>query len=207
MRFLFRWAFRLLLMIAVLVVSLVLLKDTLLKSFAEYRIRSETGMDVKIGRLETGLFSPTLTVEHLKLYNRAEFGGSPFIEVPELHMECHPAPLAIGKLRFKLLRVQIDHVNIVESKGGQTNLVEVLAGVEYLRTSPHSPFRRWEFAGIDLLNLSVGKVNYTSLRHPQRPTVIELNVRNEIVSDITSMAQLRDVMLNLMVRKGITVVK
>ncbi len=86
MRFLVRWTFRLVILAAVLAVALILSKDALLKSLAETQIRAQTGMDVRIGKLELGLFSPTLNVEDFKLYNPAEFGGSPLLDVPDLHV-------------------------------------------------------------------------------------------------------------------------
>ena len=59
-----------------LVVALVLSKDTILKALLERQIRAQTGMDAKIGKLSVGLLSPVATVEKFKLYNAPEFGGT-----------------------------------------------------------------------------------------------------------------------------------
>src|SRR5262245_22829621 len=105
MRFLIRWAIRLFIIFIVFLVALVLLKDTLFKALLEYRVRARTGLDVRIGRLEVGLSSPRLVMEDFKLYNSAEFGGSPLVEIPELRMEYDPTALATCRLHLRLLRL------------------------------------------------------------------------------------------------------
>ncbi len=87
MKWLFRWLFRLLILLIVLVVAGVLLLNPIAKEITEYRIKRETGMDVKIGNLEVGILNPGVTIENLVLYNSAEFGGAPFIDLPELRVE------------------------------------------------------------------------------------------------------------------------
>ena len=103
-KFAFRWAFRLLIVAIVLVIGLLLLKDTIAKNLAEQRIRRETGFDAKIGKLEVGLLSPKINIENFVLYNPAEFGGSPFLSVPDLHIEYNPDELAFRRLRLLDLR-------------------------------------------------------------------------------------------------------
>lgn len=122
MKFIFRWLFRLLILTIVLVVTLVLLKDVLLKALVEYRLREQTGLDVQIGRLEMGLLTPTLTIEDLKFYNPAEFGGSLFLDLPELHLEYDRPALAAGRLHLILVRVNLAEVHIVQGKSGQYNV-------------------------------------------------------------------------------------
>src|SRR4051794_7978843 len=83
---LFRWALYLFIIFIVLVVAGVLLLDRIAREIAESRIRAETGMGVKIGKLSIGLLTPTVTIENFKMYNTAEFGGSQCLDIPELHV-------------------------------------------------------------------------------------------------------------------------
>jgi uncharacterized protein involved in outer membrane biogenesis len=207
MRFLFRWAFRLFLILVVLVVALVLVKDSLLKAFAEARIRSETGLDVRIGKLEAGLLSPSVTIENLRIYNTAEFGGSPLIDLPELRLEGDGGSLASRKLHFKLVRLHLNEVNIVENKDGRTNIVGILAGLEKM-TSTNSRGARvagWEFTGIDTLNLSLGKLKYVSMKKPGKTAEVDIGLRNEIITNVRSAAELSSVIISAALRKGITI--
>src|SRR4051812_33444689 len=99
MRRLIKWIFRLIVLAIVAVVLLLMFKDTILRKIAEHQIRAETGMDVKIGRLSSSLFSPDVTIENFKLYNTPEFGGTEFLIIPELHIEFDADALAAQKLR------------------------------------------------------------------------------------------------------------
>src|SRR5262245_38548014 len=183
MKFLIRWAIRLFIIFIVLLVALVLLKDTLLKALAEYRLRSQTGLDVKIGRFEVGLSSPRLTVEDFTLYNSPEFGGSPLVQIPEVHVECDPGALAFGKLHLKLLRLNLNEINIVESKDGRTNitvLLERLREKHDRRSSGTSTAGGVAFQGIDTLNLTAGTVKYSSLRRANKNLEFEVGLRNEV---------------------------
>src|SRR5579859_7625026 len=103
-KFVFRWAFRVLIVLIVLVVAGILLLDTLAREYVEYQIHSQTGMETKIGRVRVGLLNPRLTIENMVLYNDAAFGGSPFVEMPELHVEYDRDSLLAHKLKCKLLR-------------------------------------------------------------------------------------------------------
>src|ERR1041385_6419818 len=73
MKWLFKWALRLVLLVVALVVVLLLSKDTIFRIVIENRIRSRTGLDVKIGKYSSSIFSPVITIENLRIYNTAEF--------------------------------------------------------------------------------------------------------------------------------------
>lgn len=208
MRFAVRWAFRLFLVVVVLAVALVLSKNALLQSLSETRLRAQTGMDVRVGKVEVGLFSPTVNVEDFRLFNPAEFGGSPLLDVPNLHVEYDLAALAARKVRFKLVRIAVSELNIVESQDGRTNLVLSLDDL-----APHDggesdrPLSVLGFTidGVDTLNLTLGRARFTSLRNPGKATEVELGLKNEIFTDIRSVAQLRQVLMKALLRNGITI--
>ena len=207
MKFLFRWAFRLLLLAIVLVVSLVLLKDTIIKAVTENRIQAETGWQVKIGRMETGLMTPTVTIENLVLYNPAEFGGSPFVDIPEFHMEYDLDQIRSGLIHLKLLRLHLRELNLVENQGGQTNIFTILAALQKSAPAPDGRVvnTNSSFAGIDTLNLSLGKVRLISLKTPQNNREFNLGIQNEIINNVRSEQDLAGLMLKILVRTGVTI--
>jgi uncharacterized protein involved in outer membrane biogenesis len=191
-KFVFRWAFRLLILAIVLIVAFILVKDSLMKSLVERRLRVETGLPVKIARFESDLLSPRLTLEGLKLYNSAEFGGTVFIDLPEIHLDYDATAFAAGKLRLKLARIDLAEVNIVEGPNGVTNL----QALENRLKTRRAQFEI-EFAGIDTLNLTVGKLRYTSLRQPHRNREFNIGLTNEVVNHVTSTADLSGVVLKV----------
>jgi hypothetical protein len=203
-RFIFRWAFRLLLLAIVLVAALVLLKDTLARNYAEAQIRRETGFDAKIGRLEFSLFEPTLTIENFVLYNPADFGGSPCLEMPELHIEYNRDELAFRRFHIKLLRLNIRELNIVLDRQGRTNIVELLRKAAGDEASSRRT-NEYTFTGADMLNLSVGTIRYTNLRFPARNQEIHLGLRNETVPNVRSQDDLAGILFKVLLRAGVTI--
>lgn len=203
-KFVFRWAFRLVLLALVLGIGLLLLKDNIARSVTEERVRQETGFDVKIGKLEMSLFGPRIRLENVVLYNPAEYGGSVFMDIPDLHIEYEREKLALGKVRLKLLRLDVRELHIVENQEGRTNLIDILykAAPEMLGL-PSSNRDIYRFGGIDTLNLSVGTVRYSNLRLPKRNQVIQLGLRNELMHNVQSEEDVAAVLFKVLLRAGI----
>jgi uncharacterized protein involved in outer membrane biogenesis len=206
MKMLFRWAFRIFILLVVLLVAGILLLDTIARSIAENRIRNETGMDVKMGSLSLGLLSPVITIENFKLYNTAEFGGSPFVEVPELHVEYDRSALFSRKLHCRLVRFDLAQVNVVQRKDGKTN-IQALEETQRkaMRTTSGSGSKggaRFQFTGIEILNLSLGKATHVNLSNPSQVKEVNLNIRNQIIPNIKTEQDLESILAALVLSHG-----
>jgi uncharacterized protein involved in outer membrane biogenesis len=203
MKFLFKWALRLFLLAVVLVVLLALSKDWIIKTVAERRIAAATGMETHIGSLEVGVASPVIDIENFRLYNSAEFGGLPFVDMPELHMEYDPVALSAGRLHIKLLRLNLAEVDLVRNAAGQTNLTFLQAKLPP-KSGPGAGMNlgQFKFDGIDTLNLTLGKFRYTDMAHPANNTEVSLNVRDELFQNIKSEGDLYGVAMLLMLKDG-----
>ena len=200
MKWLFKWCYRLILLLVVAIIALVLFKDAIMKAVVEQRIRARTGMDVKIGRFSVGIFSPVVTIEKLKLYNRPEFGGTPFIDMPELHVEYDRAALRQRKLHITLMRFSLAELTVVKNEAGQTNLVSLMAQPDAKEARWHA--RDLEFAGIDVLNLSLGKVRLLDLKDPRQNGALNLGVKNQVFRNVNSEGDVFGVLLMIWVRSG-----
>jgi hypothetical protein len=194
MKTLFRWVFRGFILLVVLTVACILLLDTMLREVLQREIRLRTGMDARIGSLDVGLLSPVITLENFKLYNSAEFGGSPFLDMPELHLEYDFRALRSRKLHFRLVRCNLTEMDVVQNKVGKTNLQALSDAADASNaktggagTSSGSSF---DFAGIDTLNLTVGKATLLKMKHPGRPKEVVLNIRNQVIADIRTEQEL-----------------
>jgi len=199
MKWLFKWIFRLVLLVIVLVVVLALSKDAILKWLVEQQIRSQTGMDVKIGRFSVGVLSPVVNIENFKLYNPPEFGGTPFLDIPELHVEYNRFALAGRKLHLTLLRLNVAELNVVRNDAGHTNLTNL----RWKATSRGSG-RRDEilFPVIDVLNLSVGKARFMDLKNPKHNREYRPNLQNQIFKDVKSEDDVKGILFMIWLRSG-----
>lgn len=205
-RFVFRWLFRLLLLAFVLLIGALLLKDVIAREVILWRLRRLTGLETRLDRAEIALLSGTVTIENLRFYNSAEFGGGPLLVLRELHAEAEPAASAGGTVGLALLRVRLDEVNLVRNAAGQTNVLALMGGVAKVAQMPAT--NRLEvsgvrFAGIRTLNLTLGNLRFTDLARPDQNWAFSLGVTNEVVSNVRSEADLAPVAARILVRLAV----
>jgi hypothetical protein len=140
---------------------------------------------VKIGSFSIGLVSPVITIENFKLYNTAEFGGSPFVDLPELRVEYDWRAFRSRKLHCKLVRVNLAELNVVQNKDGKTNLQALQ---DRQNSAPSSvgkkPKTQLDFTGIDVLNLSFGRATLLSMNEPKNVRRVDVGLKHEIIRDI-----------------------
>ena len=182
-----RWAIGVLAGVLVLLAALVLMRDVILKAVVERSIEEETGLRVEIGELTTTLGSGALRVRNLKLYNSPEFGGKLMASVPELVVDLDAALAADGKLHFRELKLNFAELNVVRNAAGRLNLDGVEKRIRerlHKRRKKHGEKFEFKFAGIERMELTMGQVSYTDLKHPRRALAINLAVADEAVTDL-----------------------
>jgi uncharacterized protein involved in outer membrane biogenesis len=202
---LFKWLLRLILLVVVLVVLVLVFKDSMLRVAAENRIRAQTGMDVKIGKFSSGIFSPVVTIENLKIYNTAEFGGTPFLDIPELHIELDSIALTQHKLRVTLVRLNLAELDVVKNEAGQTNLYRIknkAEGAGSKKNGLQDALGNFQFDGIDVLNLSLGKAKFIDLKEAKHNREIRVDLQNQIFKNVKSDADVYGVLFLVWLRSG-----
>jgi uncharacterized protein involved in outer membrane biogenesis len=202
MKKLFKWLFRLLIVLVILVLVLVLFIDRIAKSLAERQIHEQTGMEVKIGKLTIGLKSPTVTVLNFKLINPPEFGGSPFLDVPELRMNYDLSGLLSRKIHLNLLRFNLAELHIVQNKDGKTNVRAVQERQKQKESKSETTESKTEFQGIDTLTLNIGRIKYTSLKTPANNQEVWAGVKNETVKSVKSGKDLMPLITRISLQKS-----
>ncbi|HEY3863083.1 MAG TPA: hypothetical protein VGO59_14470 [Verrucomicrobiae bacterium] len=189
MRRLFRWAFRLALALVVLAIvcaaAAILLADTLARELLIRRLRAATGMEAKVAEVHIGILSPTMSIEGLKLYNSADFGGSLCLDMPEVHLEYDPSALRSRKLHLTLLRFDLKELSIMQDKQGRKNFEAPRRNGQPSTQRRTSPGARWKFVSIDVLNASLGKFRMTS-QASGRGEEIDFSVKNQILRNVKS---------------------
>ncbi len=195
MKWIFKWLFRLIIaavtLVVVAVIVLLLSYNSILRVFIERQIRAQTGMDAEIGRFHLALFSPTVEIQNFKLYNTADFGGTPFLDIPEIHVEFDRAALARREIHLKLMRFNLGELDIVKNQAGQTNIFAPnlkspggKSGVNSL-----ADFKKqsgFDFTGIDMLNVSIGKVKYIDLNNQRNDREQTIGIDNLVIPNVKS---------------------
>ena len=180
----FRWVIRAAVAGALLCAVLYFLKDTLLKSYLERRISQATGITARIEKLHWELRNHTLTLRNFKLYNAAEFGGGPFLDFPEVNLEFVRSELVSGKLHLKRLQIHLAEVHLVKNLAGKFNVE--FADEDAAATEAQEPKSNpaLDFAGIDHLQLTLGKIVYTDLQNSANDAQYDLGVKDEVIKDV-----------------------
>jgi uncharacterized protein involved in outer membrane biogenesis len=190
MKWLFKWLFRLFLLAAVLVVILLLSLNSILRVVVEHRIRAQTGMDAEIGKFSVGLVEPTVEIQNLKLFNPPAFGGTPFLNIPEIHIEYDRAALARHEIHVTLMRFNLGELDIVKNEAGQTNIFALGVPLPGKKSSGSAAsFMRqkgYNFKSIDVLNVSIGKVKFIDLKDQRNNREQTIGIENLVLKNVKS---------------------
>ena len=194
MKWLFKWLFRLFLLAVVLVVILLLSLNSILRVVAVHQIRAQTGMDAEIGKFSLGLVEPTVEIQNLKLYNPPDFGGTPFLNIPEIHVEYDRAALARREIHITLMRFNLGELDIVKNEAGQTNIFSLRVPLPVKRSRSGAPsFKKQtgcDFKSIDALNVSVGTIKFIDLKDQRNNRKQTIGIENLVIKNVKSPADL-----------------
>lgn len=209
MKTLLKWFFGAVLLVVVLAVVLLLSLDTILRVTAEHRIRAQTGMDVEIGKFHLGLLEPVITIKDLKIHNPPAFGGTPFLTIPEIHVEYDRAALVKNQIHVTLLRFNLGELDIVKNEAGQTNLFAL--GIALPKKGAVGGDRQLkefkqrtglDFQGIDVLNVSVGTARFIDLKDPSHNREQKIGIDNLVVKNVKTSADLAGLVVLVALRGG-----
>jgi len=205
MKWLFKWLFRLFLLAVVLVVILLLSLNSILRVVIENRIHAQTGMDAEIGKFTLSLVEPTVEIQNLRLYNPPDFGGTPFLNIPEIHAEYDPAALARHEIHLTLLRFNLGELDIVKNEAGQTNLFSLGVPLAPKNGGGAAGFKRqtgYDFKSIDVLNVSVGRVKFIDLKNQRNNREQTIGLENLVLKNVKSQADLAGLAVLVALRGG-----
>jgi uncharacterized protein involved in outer membrane biogenesis len=213
MKRIFKWLFRLALatvaLVIVAVIVLLLSYNSILRVAMERQIRAQTGMDAEIGSLKIALTSPTAEIQNFKLYNSRDFGGTLFLDIPEVHVEYDRDALARREIHLKLLRFNLGELDIVKNQAGQTNIF--LPGLKSpVQKSggggnPLADFKKqtgYDFTGIDMLNVSIGKVKYIDLQDQRNNREQTIGIDELVIPHVKSTTDLLGLAADIALRSN-----
>ena len=179
------------------------------KFTAEKRISAATGMQASIGSISMDPSTASIHVQDLRLQNDPSFGGNTFVEMPDLFLQYDQSALLTGRLLLKSVRIQISKIEIVENVDGGFNLAALQQRkTEFIQepmprsaTSNAAPM---EFDGIELLNLSLGRVQFTSQRDPTLNWMGDLNIKEETFRNLKTELDFQTAALVLVLKAGLS---
>jgi uncharacterized protein involved in outer membrane biogenesis len=191
-RWFFKWVLRLFLLAVVLVVIFLLSLNSILRVLIEHNIRAQTGMDAEIGQFKLGWVTPTVEIQDLKIYNTPNFGGTPFLDIPEIHVEYDRAALLEGEIHLTLLRFNLEELDIVKNQDGQMNVYALgKTPKKHSGTAPApaQSFKKqtgYDFKEIDELNVSFTRAKFIDLKTPDNDREQTIGIQNLVIPHVKS---------------------
>jgi uncharacterized protein involved in outer membrane biogenesis len=209
MKFIFKWLLRLFILAVVLAVIFFLSFDSILRVVIQHNIRAQTGMAAEIGKFHFGLTQPVVEIKDLQLFNSAEFGGTPFLNIPEIHVEYDRVALAKNQIHITLLRFNLGELDIVKNEAGQTNLFALGAAMptpkNVAKSNGLDEIKKrtgLDFKGIDVLNVSVGTAKYIDLKDQKNNRELKIGIENQVVKNVQTPADLAGLAVLVALRSG-----
>lgn len=218
MKTLLKWFCGLVLLAVVLAVVFLLSLDTILRLVAVHNIRTQTGMDVEIGKFHLGLLEPVVTIKDLKIHNPPSFGGTPFLNIPEIHVEYDRAALAKNQIHITLLRFNLGDLVLVRNEKGKINLSEMGITNQILAIAKAIPSKTpvqssdvskvlkqrtgLDFTSIEALNVSIGTLRYIDLKEARNTREQKIGIDNFVMKNVKSPADLAGLVVLIALRGG-----
>jgi uncharacterized protein involved in outer membrane biogenesis len=195
MKFIFKWLLRLFILAVVLAIVFFLSLNSILRVVIEHNIRTQTGMDAEIGKFSLGFFGPTVEIKDLKIYNPPSFGGTLFLDIPEIHAEFNRAALLRREIHFTLLRLDLGELDIVKNQAGQTNIFTLgLASPPKISGNGKAPsangFKTTQFPPVDVLNVSIGTAKFIDLKDQRNNREQDIGIEDCVIPNVKSPADL-----------------
>ena len=188
MKRLLRWVAGSTAILLALIAVLLFSRNWILKQVAIRSVTENTGLLAEIGSIHSGLRSPFLQLQKVKLFNQPEFGGGLLLDAPEFYARFDAALAAAGRLHFTEMRVNIAELTVIRDAQGRLNLDHLEK--EYRKRDEQRRRRRgkhtneMEFAGIDRLNVSIGRILYVDHEKPKRNATLRIGLTNEVTTSI-----------------------
>ena len=208
MKFIFKWLLRLFILAVVLIVVFFLSLNSILRVVIEHNIRAQTGMDAEIGKFSLGFVGPTIEIKDLKIYNPPSFGGTLFLDIPEIHADFDRASFLRRELHLTLLRFNLGELDIVKNEAGRTNIFSLGGGVPVKNPGGGQPkidFKKqtgYDFKGIDVLTVWVGTAKYIDLKDQRNNRTQKIDIEGWPLRNVKSPSDLIPLMVFVELRSN-----
>jgi uncharacterized protein involved in outer membrane biogenesis len=168
--------------LVVLLCIAVVARNLIIKTSLSSGIKAMTGMELSIGSLDVGLFSPTVSVKGLKMFNPPDFSEKLMVDLPELYVRYDLPAIMKGKVHLPEIKLDLKELIVVKTAKGAMN-IDRLKSLQPAKQEGAKPPE----IKIDTLDLAIGKVVYKEFGADGPPRVTEFNIniheRHENISD------------------------
>ena len=145
-------------------VCIAFIKDQVIKSVVAAVASNITGAPVEMDGFSMNIFTSTIHITGLKMYNPKGFPEGMLVSCPKINVIYDRDSLFKQKPHFLLVEIDLKEMVLTKNKEGKLN-VDSLKIVHPPKSSSPVPLK------IDLLNLSIGKIIYKDYTTGSEPSV------------------------------------
>lgn len=192
------WFFRILwwlTFVAIVLVTIVLInREAIVRELIERQIRTATGMEADMSSFSFSVLDPKVSFENFTLHNPPEFGGTLFLQAPELHIDYDRDALRRHEIHIRFMRMNLKEIDVVRNSAGTTNIASffnTLAPRQAGGGRTFAPLNGYKFTGIDTLNLSIGAAKFVDLKDQRKNRQVNINLENQIFTNVVSTRDLK----------------
>ncbi len=182
-----------LLIVLVAIFLLGVIKDGIIKEAVTVTISQVTGAPVHIDGFSLGIFSQTVKISGLKMYNPKGFPRGILVDLPRINVTYDLGAFFAGKLHLVNLEVVLKELGLEKNKEGKLN-VDSLKVAKQGETQ-EKPAKQMAMQ-IDTIKLGMGRIVSKDYSGPGEPVVnvYDINI-NKTYKNITSAQQLAALIL------------
>ena len=189
---------KILIIVFAVMIGMVVLKDTLIKSTITMVGSSVLGAPVKIKKFSFRAITQKVHIKEMVVYNPKGFPEEPLVDIPEVRVDFDLGALLKGKLHVPLIIFDLKKVVIIKDREGNLN-VDVLKVVQAKeepeqkegKPKPKKSGKAMPMQ-IDELRLNVERVIHKDYSQGDKPVILayEVALKDKVFKNITSPEQL-----------------
>jgi len=188
----------------IVVLGLLVVKNTVIKMAVSSGVKAVTGLKLKIRSMDVGIARTAVGIRDMKLYNPKGYPDKIMADVPEIYVDYRLGSILAGKPHLDEVRLNLKELVVVKNADGQLNL----DSVKGIQDSPSKKSAKTSKEGgapefqIDVLELTVGRVVYKDYSGGGEPKIQEFNANlSERYEDISSPADISRIVLITALKK------
>ena len=184
--------------IGIVCVVAVAARNIIVKNIAISAVKKTTGLDMKVGRLDIGIFAPVVSLRDVVIGNPQSYADPTMVSLPELTVQYDLGALLQQKAHIKMMVFNLKELSLFRNDKGQMNVSAFDSVIPKKNDGQKPP----EIA-IDVLELKIGKVVFKDYSKGTPPAVSEYHLNiDERLENITNMGSLSQFVLNKAVSRA-----
>ena len=184
--------------IIIILVSLYLLKDTIIKLAIEKTVRDAIGLRIEIGELKASILRAAIDIRGLRVLNPEGFSDRLMADFPEIYADFSLKDAFKNKMRFIRAKIELKEFIVIKNRDGILNL----SSVKTVSADQKQQKTKYSISDIqiDSLRLKIGRAVYKDYSKGEPPSIKEYNINlDEEYTNITDIK----VLVNLIIAKAL----